>query len=89
MHQGEEYRAYVLIKVQTGKDLEVFAKIRDLKNKYPIREVATLYGDYDVIVKVQMTNPDDLEGFVYNGLRPIPGIRETQTLIAAKSLEFR
>ncbi len=89
MHQEEEYKAYVLIKVESGEDIEVFTKIRDLQNKYPIREVATLYGDYDIIVKVQLTKPHELEDFIFNGLRPIPGIVGTMTLIAAKSLEFK
>jgi DNA-binding Lrp family transcriptional regulator len=89
LHQNEEFKAYVLIKVESGKDLEVFGKIRDIQHKYPIREVATLYGDYDVIVKVEMTRPDELESFIFNGLRPIQGISETQTLIAAKTLEFK
>jgi DNA-binding Lrp family transcriptional regulator len=89
MHQEEEYRAYVLIKVESGKDLDVFAKIRDLQHRYPIRELATLYGDYDILVKIEMTKVDDLENFVFNGLRPIEGITGTQTLIAARSLEFR
>lgn len=84
MHQEEEYRAYILIKVESSKDVEVFTKIRDLQHKYPIREVATLYGDYDIIVKIQMAKPDDLQSFVFNGLRPIQGIIGTQTLIAAK-----
>lgn len=89
MHQEEEYRAYILIKVESSKDVEVFTKIRDLQHKYPIREVATLYGDYDIIVKIQMAKPDDLQSFVFNGLRPIQGIIGTQTLIAARSLEFK
>jgi DNA-binding Lrp family transcriptional regulator len=89
LHQEEEYKAYVLIKVESGEDIEVFTKIRDLQNKYPIREVATLYGDYDIIVKVQLTKPHELEDFIFNGLRPIPGIVGTMTLIAAKSLEFK
>ncbi len=89
MHQDEECKAYVLIKVESGKDLEVFGKVRDLQNKYPICEVATLYGDFDVLVKVRMTDVDDLQNFVFNGIRPIDGITETQTLIAAKSVEFK
>jgi DNA-binding Lrp family transcriptional regulator len=89
LHQEEEYRAYVLIKVESGKDMEVFTKIRDLQHKFPIRELAALYGDFDIIVKVQMNKPDDLENFIFSGLRPIQGIADTQTLIAARSLEFK
>ncbi len=88
MHQCEESAAYVLINVHSGKDLEVFHKIRDLQHKFPIREVCTLYGDYDLIVKVQMHGPDDLESFVFNGLRPIQGIAQTHTLISARTVEF-
>lgn len=88
MHQTEEFAAYILINVQSGKDLEVFTKIRELQHKYPIREVCTLYGDFDLIVKIQMGKPGDLENFIFNGLRPIQGIAETQTLISAKCLEF-
>jgi DNA-binding Lrp family transcriptional regulator len=88
VHQSEEFAAYILINVQSGKDLEVFQKIRDLQHRFPIREVCTLYGDYDLIVKVQMQKPDDLEDFVFNGLRPIQGIAETQTLVSARAVEF-
>ena len=89
MHQDEECRAYILIKVDSGADLHVFEKIRELQHKYPISEVATLYGDYDVLVKVKMHRCDDLKSFVFNGLRPIRGIMETQTLISAKAVELR
>jgi len=88
LHQDEESVAYVLINVESGKDLVVFTKIRELQQKYPIREVCTLYGDFDVIVKFQMSKPGDLGEFIFNGLRPIQGITETQTLISAKRLEF-
>jgi len=89
MHQEEEYGAYVLIKAESGKDLDVFAKIRDLQHKYPIREVAALYGDYDFLVKIEMTKADDLENFVFDGLRSIEGIIGTQTLISARTLKFK
>lgn len=88
LHQDEECKAFILIKVESGRDLEVFTKIRELQHKYPISEVATLYGDYDVLVKIRMCKPDDLESFVFNGVRSIQGIAETQTLISAKSVEF-
>lgn len=89
MHQDEEYAAYILINVHSGKDLEVFTKIRELQHKYPIREVSTLYGDYDLILKFQMNKPGDLEDFIYNALRPLSGIAQTKTLISARALHFK
>ena len=88
MHQ-EEHVAYILISVESGKDLDVFNRIRDLQHDYPLGEIAMLYGDYDLIVKVRINKTDDLENFVFKGLRPIPGIAETKTLIAARLLEFK
>ena len=89
MHQEVEYRAYVLIKVQSGKDLEVFEKVKNLQNRYPIEEIATVYGDYDVITKIQITRPQILEEFIFNGLRQIPNITETKTLLTARYVECK
>lgn len=89
MHQMEEYRAYVLIKVKSGKDLEVFERLRDLQHKYPITEVAIVYGDYDLVTRIRITRPKELEDFVLTELRKIEGIDETKTLITARFAEFR
>jgi len=88
LHQEEEYCAYVLIKVRTGKDLDVFLKVRELAKKYPIREVAMVYGDYDIVSSIRLQRPGDLQQFVYEGLRAIEGVEETTTLIAGKCVEF-
>jgi DNA-binding Lrp family transcriptional regulator len=85
----EEYRAYVLIKVKSGKDLEVFERLRDLQHKYPITEVAIVYGDYDLVTRIRITRPKELEDFVLTELRKIEGIDETKTLITARFAEFR
>jgi DNA-binding Lrp family transcriptional regulator len=88
LHQ-EEHVAYILINVESGKDLDVFNRIRGLQREYPLGEIAMLYGDYDLIVKVRITKTDDLENFVFKGLRSISGITETKTLIAPRLLEFK
>lgn len=89
MHQMEECRAYVLIKVKSGKELEVFEKIRGLQHKYPLTEVAIVYGDYDIVTRVRIPRPQELEDFVLTELRRIEGISETKTLITARFAEFR
>jgi hypothetical protein len=88
LHQEEAYATYVLIKVESDKDVDVSTRIRELQYKYPIREVALLYGDY-VLVKVEMAKPDDLESLVFDGLRPIQGVVCAQTLMGARSTDFR
>ena len=59
MHQQEEFHAYVLIKVDSGKDLEVFLALRDLKDKYPLKSVSMVYGDYDICLLYTSPSPRD------------------------------
>ncbi|MFH1328091.1 MAG: Lrp/AsnC ligand binding domain-containing protein [Candidatus Bathyarchaeota archaeon] len=88
MHQEVE-KVYVLIKVEPGKDFDVFSKIRDLQHKYPIQEISSVYGEFEIITKIQIASPADLEDFVMKTIRKIPGVKETVTLIVAKSVEFK
>lgn len=88
MHQEEVFKAYVLVKVESGQDLRVFNKIQDLKTRYRITEVATVYGDYDIITGIEINKAEELEDFVFTGLRRIGGIKETKTLITARYLEL-
>jgi len=80
-------RAYVLVKVDVGKDREVFAEIQNLQSIYKIREVASVFGVYDLIVKVEAETHKDLETVVFDALRQIPGVRETVTLVIVKTTE--
>jgi len=76
-----------LVKVDVGKDREVFAEIQSLGRIYKVREVASLFGVYDLIVKVEGEAHKDLEAVVFDALRQIPGVRETVTLVVVRSSE--
>jgi len=80
-------RAYVLVKVEVGKDKEVFAEIQNLKRIYRVREVASVFGVYDLVVKIEAEAHKDLETVVFDALRQIPGVRETVTLVVVRSSE--
>lgn len=88
-HQQEEFHAYVLIKVDSGKDLEVFLSLRDLKDKYPLKSVSMVYGDYDIVTRIQANVPEDVHKFVIEGVRKIPGVNDTRTLVVNKLLLFK
>jgi DNA-binding Lrp family transcriptional regulator len=41
---------------------------------------------YDLHVEVAFERMDDLDGFIFNKIRRIPGIKETVTLIAFRGI---
>jgi DNA-binding Lrp family transcriptional regulator len=73
--------SYTLARVQPSKDFDVYNKINELKE---VKEVITTYGEYDVIIKIEVTNLDELDDFVFKKLRTIDGVEATTTLISAK-----
>lgn len=73
--------AYLLARVKPNKDREVLEKLRRLG---PVKEAATLYGEYDVIAKLEVESLEDLDTFIFDTVRTIAGIDATTTLIATE-----
>jgi len=75
--------AYIMMKLQVGKDEEVFAKIEKLKQ---IREANATYGAFDLVVKVEFKSIEELDRFIFEEVRRIPGVSETSSMIVAKEI---
>jgi DNA-binding Lrp family transcriptional regulator len=75
--------AYVLGKVESGKDQEVLGEVRKMPG---VRQAIPTYGVYDLHVEVSFATMDELDRFIFDGIRRIPGIKETVTLIAFKGI---
>jgi len=75
--------AYIMMKLQVGKDEEVFAKIEKLKQ---IREANATYGAFDLVVKVEFKSIEELDRFIFEEIRRIPGVSETSSMIVAKEI---
>ena len=68
---------FVLIKVSQGAEKKVFntlIKVEEILESYP------LFGDYDLIAKIQVTNYKELGDTVINKILTIKGITEIKTL---------
>jgi len=50
--------------------------------------VIMTYGEYDLIVRIEVDSLDELDFFIFNKLRAIEGVEATTTLIAAKPPDF-
>ncbi len=71
---------FVLINVELGKDKKVYD---ELIKKEKFKEVYFLFGAYDLIVKIEAKDFNELSNIVFNEIRTIPGVRSTKTLPAA------
>ena len=70
--------AYIMVEVESGTENDVAAAI---KKKKGVKDVGIVYGEYDIVLKVEVGTMEDLQNFVLS-LRKEKGIRRTTTMIA-------
>ncbi|MFG1518980.1 MAG: Lrp/AsnC ligand binding domain-containing protein [Thermoplasmata archaeon] len=73
--------AFILVSTVPGKEHEVYNKIS--KIKYVV-EIHPLFGEYDLIVKVDAEDFTELGKIVIDQIRTIEGVIDTKTLTATK-----
>ncbi|GAB6135993.1 Lrp/AsnC family transcriptional regulator [Thermococcus prieurii] len=72
--------AFVLVVVKPGNEEKVYEMLR----KDPrVKEDYRVYGEYDIILRVEVSTIDELDKFHDEVLRRIPEIEMTETLIAS------
>jgi len=57
-----------------------------LRNVPEITEIHPLFGEYDILVKMECTDIDAIGEIVIKKVRSIKGVMDTKTLIGTKSL---
>ncbi len=76
---------FALLSISPLYEKEVFAELD--KNIPEIIEVHPLFGEYDILVKIQCESIDDIGGTVIKKIRSLKGVTDTKTLIGTRSLE--
>ncbi len=74
---------YILAKIEAGKEDEI---LDSLKNTNQVSKASLTYGIYDLCVEAQFKTMENLDKFVVNVLRKIPGIKETVTLLTSRAV---
>ena len=74
-------KAYILVNVSTGTEDEVSNALAKFD---AVEEVATIYGEYDAIIKVAAKDMNQLDSFITSQLRLLPNIFMTSTMIIAR-----
>ncbi len=69
--------AYVLVNTYPGKEEDVAEAISKIEG---VVEMYTLFGEYDMIVKLESKSYPDVESLVVRRIRTIRGILDTKTL---------
>lgn len=75
--------AYVLAKIETGNEIEILNR---LKGIYGLNRASLTYGIYDLCIEAQLETMEELDSFVFNKIRKIPGVKETVTLVTSKTI---
>ena len=74
-------KAFILVNVSTGTEDEV---CKTLVKFDEVEQVATIYGEYDAIIKVTAKDMNHLDDFITSKLRSVPNIFMTSTMIIAR-----
>ncbi len=72
---------YVLVNVEPGSEVEVFKSASSLSF---VTDANLLFGDHDIIVKLEADNMGDIARLVVESIRAIPGVLNTKTLACAE-----
>ncbi len=71
--------AYILARINLGKEYELLEQIRRLPN---IDEVRVVYGEFDMVIKVKVSTMFELDRIVTQ-IRKLNGVVTTTTLISS------
>ncbi len=71
--------AIVLISVEPGKDRKVANELKKLRG---VEKAFLVSGLYDVVARVQGASAEELLALVYDKIRPISGVKNSQTMFA-------
>jgi len=71
--------AIVLISAEAGKDRRVANEVKKLKG---VEKAFLVSGLYDVVATVKGASAEEILALVYDKIRPIPGVKSSQTMFA-------
>jgi len=76
--------AYILFKVNSGTEREVCQKLVEFDE---VMQADIIFGEYDVLAKIETQDLSALEEFVSEKIRNVPNVLVTSTMIISR--EYR
>ncbi len=75
---------FALLSISPLYEVEVYKKLKDTSE---IIEVHPLFGEYDILLKIETVDIDSIGEIVISKIRSIKGVMDTKTLIGTNSLK--
>ena len=75
---------FALLSISPLNEKEVFEKLNTITE---VIEVHPLFGEYDILVKINCNDIDEIGSIVINKIRATKGVVDTKTLIGTNSLK--
>ncbi|RJU87351.1 MAG: Lrp/AsnC family transcriptional regulator [Candidatus Poseidoniales archaeon] len=72
---------FVLITTEPGMEVSVREKVAEIDC---VKGIWVVFGNFDCFVKVEADEESDLTEAIVQGIRSVPGIVDTRTLIGAE-----
>ena len=73
--------AYILVQTQSAEERSLVNNLSDNMN---VVDINVVFGEWDVVVLVEMKNPQTVGQFVIDNIRSEPNVVLTSTLIVAQ-----
>ncbi|MFH1408650.1 MAG: Lrp/AsnC ligand binding domain-containing protein [Nanoarchaeota archaeon] len=73
--------AYILIALEGANEQEVYDKMKKLKH---VSDIHILFGEWDVLIEVDVASSEALGDFVMKYIRSMPEVKLTSTMVVAK-----
>ena len=75
--------AYVLVKIATQTDVCGFSRsvVEKISKKKGVEDAHQLFGDFDAVLKLNLTKIHDIENMVMEEIQMIEGVESTLTLL--------
>jgi len=73
--------AYILMSFRPGTERESLDTISAMEE---VKDCHMLFGEWDIIAKVDFSDAQTLERFIVDKIRTLPGAKLTSTMIVAK-----
>jgi DNA-binding Lrp family transcriptional regulator len=82
--------AYILIKIHTQEEYYGFNRsvVEKLRSMEGVETAELLFGDYDAIVKLNVSKAHDCDNVVFEEFSSIAGIQSTATLLCVDPKVF-
>jgi len=74
---------FALLSISPLNEKKVYDSLRNLPE---ITELHPLFGEYDILIKIECSDIDKIGEIVISKIRSINGVMDTKTLIGTKSL---